>query len=119
MWGVLAEVATMLDAADCDWRELQQVEGMLSSLSTELERATRVEALHSSTGHRAQEPDVRFLQGSLTWVRTHEYVALESEIHQHLDLALRYAVETLDRLERSQDETQASPRWVAASGDGR
>jgi hypothetical protein len=121
MWGVLAEAATLLDATDVDWRTLQQIEGMLSSLSTELERAVPAETPQARTWSSAPQadPDVRILCGSLSWVRTHEYVALESEIHQHLDIALRYALGLLDRLGRWQHETRLPAPRAVASGDGR
>jgi|SRR5947209_16703373 len=121
MWGVLAEAATMLDATDVDWRTLQQIEGMLSSLSIGLEQATTVETPHIRTGSGASQADtgLRSLRGSLAWVRRHEYVALESEIHQHLDTALRSALGLLDRLGRWQHETRLPSLGAVASGGGR
>ena len=87
MWEVLSEAATMLDAADCDWHTLQQIEGMLSSVSTELERAATAEIPPSPNGSSARRADsnLRILQSALAWVRRHEYVALESELQQQHD----------------------------------
>jgi hypothetical protein len=118
-WGVVAEAATMLDAADWDWRALQQVEGLLSSLSTEIEQVTRVETQHASTGHGAPDADLRCLQHLLTWVRRHEYDALESELHHELDIALRCAMNALDGLERRERDTRLSSFRLVGSGDGR
>lgn len=111
----------MLDATDVDWRTLQQIEGMLSSLSTELEQAVTAETPQARTWSSAPQadPDLRILRGSLAWVRTHEYVALESEIHQHLDTALRYALGMLVWLGQWHHETRLPSLRPIASGGGR
>jgi len=121
LWKVWQDAATMLDAANCDWRALQQIEGILSSLSIELEGATAVttgRAQHVSTERRV-DSDVRLLQSSLTWVRRHEYDALEAELQRQLDIALRCAMDALDRLEQSPREMRPVSLTVVASGDGR
>jgi hypothetical protein len=120
MWGVLAEAATMLDGIDVDWRTLQQIEGMLSSLSTELERAVRGEIPQARTRSSAPQADadMGILRSSLAWVRRHEYVALESEIHQHLDAAIRHALGTLDRLGGWHQPVSSLAIGNRAVGDG-
>ena len=108
----------MLDASDCDWRALQQIEEMLSSLSTELDRVAAAESAGTLNGSHARraDSDMHFLRASLAWVRQHEYGALESELQKQLDTALRCALGALDRLDRTACEPSLR---VAASGDGR
>jgi len=109
----------MLEVANCDWRMLQQIEKLLRSLSTELVRAMATQpvgAWHVSEERRGAS-DLHSLQRSLTWVRQHEYEALESDLHHRLESALESALGTLDRLERSQQETWSPcPRSVEAGG---
>ena len=120
MWGIWTDAATMLDAADCDWRALQQVEGLLSSLSTEIEQVTRVDTLHPQNGSSSRHADfdLRALRGSLAWVRRNEYDALESELHQQLDTALRCALRMLDRQGQPQHETPLPLVDIVSSDDG-
>jgi hypothetical protein len=97
MWSVAAEVETLLDGSDCDWRTLQRIEGMLSSLSHQLERAAAARTSRSparSTARRARE-DLQVVQTALSWVRRHEYDALESELQNRLEPALQSAMTTL------------------------
>jgi hypothetical protein len=121
MWGVLAQAATILDSADCDWRTLQQIESLLSALSTELERLSAAESARSQdrSSARQGDSDLLSLRDSLAWVRRHEYVAQESELQKQLETALRCALGTLDRL----DLPTRGPRWPSlpgtASGDWR
>jgi hypothetical protein len=111
MWGVVAEAATMLDSPDCDWRTLQQIEEMLSSVSAELDRVAAAEPAGALNGSRAPraDPDARFLRASLAWVRQHEYVALESELQKQLDTARRCALGTLDRVVREPSRRVTPP----------
>ena len=99
MWEILADAATMLDVADSDWRTLQRVEALLSSVSTELEGDPSGEVAYKQSRYAARrsDSDLRILQGSLAWVRRHEYVAPEWELQQHLDAALRSALGMLDQ----------------------
>lgn len=120
LWTVWAEAANMLDASKCDWRMLQQIEGLLSSLSIELDRATAAQAAlspHATMGLQA-DSDLRFLQSSLAWVRRHEYDALDSELQIQLDTALQCAMGTLERLERSQYQTRSLSFRGRGPGDG-
>lgn len=116
-WGVLAEAATLLDAADCDWRTLQHTEELLASLASELDQVSTEETAHTHHGVSARhtDADLRSLRGSLAWVRRHEYDALESELQKQLDSALRCALRMLDWLGHPQHAT-AVP--LVASGDG-
>lgn len=57
MWGLLAEAATLLDAADSDWRALQTIEEMLRSLSSELERVSARETAHPRNRLRVRPAD--------------------------------------------------------------
>src|SRR5689334_5570432 len=120
-WGVLAEAATLLDAADWDWRTLQHAEELLASLSSELAQVSVEETAHAHNAARVRhtDADLRSLRGSLAWVRRHEYDALESELQQQLDTALRCALRMLDRLGQPQHETPLPSVGMVSSGDRR
>lgn len=120
MWGVWAKAAGMLDAADCDWRALQEIESLLRALSIDLERTVTVESAFSPGVRRARRAhsDLRYLESSLDWVREHEYDALESEIQSQLDTVVRCAMDRLDQLNQSQDETSSLYSRALASGNG-
>src|SRR5947209_8313352 len=107
MWSVAAEAETLLDGSDCDWRTLQLVEGLLSSLSHQLVRAAAAEIVLSthSPSEGYQRADLRGLQTSLASVRRQEYDALESELQNRLDTALRSAMATLAWLDGLQQRS--------------
>lgn len=104
----------MLDVTDSDWRMLQQVEALLSSLSTELEPEPSGEVAHTHNRYAARrsDSDLRILRGSLAWVRRHECVAPESELQLHLDTALRSALGLVDRSGRWQQHSVRSCRQL-------
>lgn len=103
-----AEAATMLDVPNCDWRTLQQIEGLLSALSTQIQRASAAETAVSPdlSSARRVGSDLLVLQSSLSWVRQHAYDALESELQNRLETALQCAADMLDQLERLRHETR-------------
>lgn len=98
----------MLDVPNCDWRTLQQIEGLLSALSTQIQRASAAETAVSPdlSSARRVGSDLLVLQSWLSWVRQHAYDALESELQNRLETALQCAADMLDQLERLRHETR-------------
>ena len=97
LWTAASEAETLLRGTDCDWRTLQRIEGMLSALTNELERAAAAQSARSpdpTTTRRAHE-DLQVMQTALAWVRRHEYDALESELQNRLETVLHSAMATL------------------------
>jgi hypothetical protein len=103
MWKVCIQAANMLDGAGSDWRRLLAIEDRLWPLATALDQA----AAATKTGspdlrHSARvDPDLRLLQSSLSWIRRHEYDALESDLKSRLDVALVSAMNTLAHRDQS------------------
>jgi hypothetical protein len=64
-------------------------------LAIELTDATDAESFGSGIS-----TDVRLLTSCLIWVQYHRYDALETDLKNKLDVALRCAIHTLDRLEQ-------------------
>jgi hypothetical protein len=103
MWKICVQAASMLDGAASDWRRLLAIETTLSPLATELDRAV---AANNSGSRRVRamarmDPDLSLLQSALSWVRQHEYDALESELESRLEGALVSAMNTLHTWQQS------------------
>jgi hypothetical protein len=101
---VCAQAALMFDAAAYDWRRLLEIEERLWPLATELAGATAASSVYSrgTPALRQAAGDVRLLSSCLAWIRQHANDALETELRNQLDTALRCAMGALDYLEQTQ-----------------
>jgi hypothetical protein len=103
MWKVCIQAANMLDGAASDWRRLLAIQDTLWPLATELHQAAPAnDTCSRDLRHSARvDPDLHLLQTSLSWIRRHEFDALESELESRLDVALVSAMNTLANREQS------------------
>ena len=99
-----AQTARELDTAADDWRRLLQIEETLWPLAIELAGATAAASAHTrgTPALRRAGGDVRRLSSSLAWVHDHASDALETELRNRLDIALRSAMGVLYYLEQVQ-----------------
>jgi hypothetical protein len=91
------QAASMLDGAADDWSRLLEAQEALWPIAIELTDATDAESFGSGIS-----ADVRLMTSCLIWVQYHRYDALETDLKNKLDVALRCAMHTLDRLEQLQ-----------------
>lgn len=94
-----------MDGSDCDWRMLQQIEGMSSFVSGALGRVALAESVCSLHAPAERDPGAD-QQGSwtaLACVRRRAYDVFESEQQHRLDTVLGVAAAALGWLQGSDD----------------